>query len=180
MKKYLSKPFKITKILLLLILVISLTNCKSYYQVDHEKDISKEKISELYNGGKYLIIHDGTSAFKLTNFEIKDNLLIGIAEDLPNEHRLYTVTFSDKKNHYKPKNKAVLNEVHIYTTQTIQLNQLIEIPVNNIHKIEIYNKDKNATTKSWVFGTLGVGVGIWTLLVLLSAIAIIAILSAGG
>ncbi|MDP3352801.1 MAG: hypothetical protein Q8S44_03570 [Flavobacteriaceae bacterium] len=189
MRKYLSiksasKLLKLTKSLLLLILTISLFSCKSYYksyyQVDTEKEISNEKLNELNNSGKYLIIHDNTSAYKLTNFEINDNILSGIAEDLPKEHRLYTVTFRDKKNPYEPKNKAVLNEIHIYTTQSLQLNQPIEIPINNIFKIEIYNKDKNATTKSWVFSTLGTGLGIYIILGILLLVGIFAFMVAAG
>lgn len=176
MKNQLFKQFfKSATLFFLLTLIFSSYSCKSYYQVDKENKPTADRLNEFNNRGKYLIIHDNTNAYKLSNFEIKDDILTGITKELPNEHRLYTVTFSDKKNHYKPKNKSTLNEVHIYTALPIQLNQNVNIPINSISKIEIYNKNKNATASSWVFGTLGVGAG--AILLTLGALILIYIIA---
>ncbi|MDH3382013.1 MAG: hypothetical protein OEL54_04870 [Flavobacteriaceae bacterium] len=173
-----SKFSKFTIIILLISLIFSTYSCKSYYQVDTENKPSTERLDELENKGKYLIIHDNSSAYKLTNFKIIDNQLTGVADILPKFRHNYMVTYSEKKNPYESKNKEVLNEVHIYTTQFIELNKNIEIPINSITRIEIYNKNKNATTKSHILGGLGIFGGVYALA--LAAGLIIILVAFGG
>lgn len=95
-----------------------------------------------------------------------------------NEHRHYILTYSEKKNPYKSRNKQVLNEVHIYTTQSIEPNKSIEIAINSITRIEVYNKNKNATTKSHIVGGLGISAGIFALA--LAAGMVILLIAFGG
>lgn len=178
-KKLLTKFLKFIILILLISLTFSSYSCKSYYQVDREQEPTAERLNELESKGKYLIIHDNSSAYKLTDFKINDGILSGNTEVLPNEHRHYILTYSDKKNPYKPRNKQVLNEVHIYTTQSFELNKSIEIPINSITRIEVYNKNNNATTKSHIVGGLGISAGIFAL-ALATGMIILLIAFGGG
>lgn len=151
----------------------SLSSCKSYYQVDTEVNPTDSRLTEFKNQGKYLIIHNESVAYKLTDFNLTGDLLTGKTETLPKEHRMYNLTFSDKKNPYKAKNKVLLNEVHIYTTQQLTNNEILKLPLSSITKVEVYNKNKNATTKSYIFGGIGIAAGIYALLALLLILVLV-------
>lgn len=154
---------------------LSLSSCKSYYQVDTEINPTKTRLTEIKNQGKYLIIHNESVAYKLTDLNLTEDLLTGKTETLPKEHRMYNLTFSDKKNPYKAKNKVLLNEVHIYTTHQLSNNEILNLPLSSITKIEVYNKNKNATTKSYIFGGLGIAAAVYAILSILLVFILLAV-----
>lgn len=168
---YPRKLMKITAIITLIAFSFSTISCKNYYKVNTETTASASRLNDLENIGKYLIIHSPKATYKLNNFKIVENNITGTTVELPAEHRNYIITSKNKKNRYKNTQKAVLDEVHIYTSKLIDFNENVDIPLNTISKIELYDKDKEATTASWILG--GIGYTVATLAVVTILIALL-------
>ncbi len=138
--------------------------CGYFYKVQTEKEISKQKITEINKPEKFIILQDGINAWHFDNLKFTGDMLTGSLDYYLGYHFNY---LSPKKpegaNRYKKKSEPdVINEVHIYTTDTIPIDsKTASIPITSIQKIEIYNYDKKATTRSWVLGSLAiVGAGV--------------------
>ena len=80
------------------------------------------------------------------------------------DHEKYKTTDPDRPNRYKKNSNIneseVLEEVHIYTNDLSTPDYPnVAIPIEAISKLEVYDKAKEATTASWVLGTLGYTAG---------------------
>jgi len=148
-----------------LILVFALLNftsgCMNYFKVRKSTGPVEEDIVSFQNQNKTIIIHLEDQAWFLGTPELSssESQLTGY---LNNEYTstLINPVNPDDSNRYRTKggsNEAhVLNEVHIYTSELTKLEGIkVAIPISAIQKIEIYEKDKDKTTTSWVMGTLG-------------------------
>ena len=160
-KKFLQhrKRLSFISTLVLLAFLNLITGC-SYYKVITKTNIPSEKYLEMEQNNKYLILHYQNKVWHLTDIKIVDSvMLIGKILMLPLEHRRYVETNPEKKNRYKIISEndetSVLDEVHIYASEVIiSNNSTIFVPLESVEKIEIYEKDKKATSKSLVLGII--------------------------
>ena len=71
--------------------------------------------------------------------------------------------------------RFLLNEVHLYLSALpLHENNQVSIPLSSIVKIEIYDKDKGATTGSYILGSVGIAAGV---LLVLSVVAVSILIS---
>ncbi|MCK3685321.1 hypothetical protein [Maribellus sp. YY47] len=160
---------------LLIVCLLNLSGCMNYFKVRGPSAPLAEEMENLSAQHKRMILHFGEEAWVATTPKVTaDSLTLNTWEKY--EPVLTKPVVPDKANRYRTKNpyreNAVLNEVHIYASSLNRYPGTLKvgIPVSDIQKIEIYEKDKGATTASWVLGILGgtVGaLGVLTLLVLL-------------
>ena len=146
--------------------------CGYFYKVQTEKDISKQKISEVNKPEKFIILQDGINAWHFSNLKFIGDTLTGNLDLNLGYHMNYlSPEKPEKPNRFKKKNEPnVINEVHIYITDTIPaISVTTSIPITSIQKIDIYNYDKKATKRSWVLGSLGL-VGAGLIIVLIVAV----------
>ena len=151
--------------------------CGYFYKVQTEKDISKQKISEVNKPEKFIILQDGINAWHFSNLKFIGDTLTGNLDLNLGYHMNYlSPEKPEKPNRFKKKNEPdVINEVHIYITDTIPVIAVTAaIPITSIQKIDIYNYDKKATKRSWVLGITMPLVGI------LLVVFIVAIIGSGG
>ncbi|MEI9956587.1 MAG: hypothetical protein WDM90_09870 [Ferruginibacter sp.] len=92
-------------------------------------------------------------------------------ENIPEEHTVYTT--KKKKKTYKAASgeydqRAVLNEAHIYITDSSAAIGNYSIQASSLQKIEVIEKDKIKTSRSRVKGVL-ISVGAVALVVLIAA-----------
>lgn len=54
-----------------------------------------------------------------------------------------------------------MNEVHIYVKNTtlIDATKTLELPLDQVEKIEVIEHDKGRTTTSYILGGIGIGLG---------------------
>src|SRR5438874_1444470 len=120
------------KILLLLIL-ISLQSCY-YYKVNHGYPPAATQVLELQQDQHYIILHSGDSAWHFYDITLKDSVLMGRLETLPESRRLYEFTKPNGSNRYWIKDESfVVNEAHVYSTAyPKKAGEFYYIPVNSI------------------------------------------------
>ncbi|MCE4564025.1 hypothetical protein INQ51_06850 [Maribellus sp. CM-23] len=160
---------------LLIVCLLNLSGCMNYFKVRGPSAPLAEEMENLSAQHKRMILHFGEEAWVVTTPKVTaDSLTLNTWEKY--ELVLSKPVVPDKANRYRTKNpyreNAVLNEVHIYASSLNRYPGTLKvgIPVSDIQKIEIYEKDKGATTASWALGILGGTAGalaVLTLLVLL-------------
>lgn len=123
---------------------------------------------------KEFILRNGNKNFRIINLKVSDNLqsIDCILDSVPISNRLYidrgmTRHRRYKKNNYK--SSFVVNEVHVYVTNGTPAIGSYTILSNDITRIDILEKDKARTYRSFAVATVGSGVIGVSLTVLLLA-----------
>jgi hypothetical protein len=172
-------PLKIMKaitITVVLILLASLQGCKFYYNVQTVKPVEANSIRQYDSLNKYFILHQGDSAWHLSQVNIADNMLSGVVSVLPFTHVKYKTTKPKGGTRYKNTRQnsesCVLEEVHLYLMDsvfsTIKTGDSINLDYSVFTKADVYLKDKGKTTASWLipaFSVMGVVVG-WVIFII--------------
>ncbi len=159
------KTGRYLSIILVLAFLNTLGGCY-YYKVVTCEDPYPEAISNQQEEAKFFILHSEDQVWKFSNISLSDELVVGKITPLQ-DHKYYKTTSTQHANRYKVSNspekdeREVINEVHITISEynAAEGNE-ISILLENIEKIEIYNKATGSTFASWVFS----GVGIATVL----------------
>lgn len=150
---------KICVILIAGLMLSSMHGCMYYYKVHTVKNITPREIKNLDSLFKYLILHQGDSAWHIENMGISNSQVSGILSVLPANHFKFRNTNPEKANRYRYTNKHnetyVLNEAHIYLSNDTLIpvfgtGNKIGFDCSTIKKIEIYYKARGMTTASWV------------------------------
>jgi hypothetical protein len=169
---------RLSHMLLIFIIFGFLTGCFEYhYQVKEKPTMTSEELDHMKNENRYFIFHNGGTLFHLLNPKIVSGNLEGKLVMLPIEkgeeqHLLNRYSFSKRYFKNKTKNNSgIINDVHIYKEYPLGLKDSASIPLNEISKIEIYDKNKAATTASWILGTVST---------VSAAVVLVAILTTSG
>ena len=162
------------KLFIPVLMITVLTSCNNYYKVVIASDPAKAgNIENLKMQKKYFILRNGSQAFTMNNISLSaDQKTIHCTLDsLPIEHMLYSTKGAKNKMKYKDINSTdenqsgVLNEVHLYVNPNA--NTAVgdyTLPLDQVQKIEILEKDKAKTRASYGMG-IGIGVGASVLLI---------------
>ena len=157
----------------MIIAVLNLTQgCKNYFKVTKDTKPVSESLPVLQSQNKTFILHLENKSWVFQNPDILENALTGIAVK-PYESVLSYPVDPIKPNRYKKKypENFILNEVHIYCSEFTRLNSsTVSVPFSGIQKIEIYEKDKNATGGSYFLGALGITAGVAAILTIIVAL----------
>ena len=150
------RPGKYLSILLILAFLNTLGGC-FYYKVVTSEDPYPEVISVQQNEEKFIILHFEDQAWTFSDIRASDETVAGKITPLQG-HEFYKTTKPKRANRYEVSKlpekdeREVLNEVHITVSEypAAEGND-ITISLENIEKIEIYNKAKGVTVASFVF-----------------------------
>jgi len=159
---------KIAAFFLLVLSVNYFIGCKYYKPVMAEayNDASKDSsLKQLNAQGRYFILRKGTHSYALSNVVLDDTKMSLSAkpDSIPPVHQVYLLNTNKKKYIYSKSKgeRAVLQEVHIYTADTSQVNMdsVYTFPLSDVKKIEVIEFDQKKTnasvTKTVVFTALG-------------------------
>ena len=168
-------PFYMKLISWLLILaLLNLTSCMNFFKVTKSPLSVSQSIVELKAQNKIFVLHMENEAWIIHSPEIVENEIICYTSGAY-ESVLKKPVKADKPNRYKKNSleSIVLNEVHIYVSEMARNeNVRISIPVSAVQRVEIYEKDKGATTGSYILGGLGItalAFGVFMLIVFLTS-----------
>src|SRR5581483_5527621 len=104
------------KTLLPLLILVLLQSCY-YYKVNHSYPSTSSQLLQLQKDQYYIILHSGDSAWHFYDIALKDSILTGRLENLPEERRLYKYTKPHGSNRYYIDDESyVVNEVHAYSS----------------------------------------------------------------
>jgi hypothetical protein len=168
---------KFLSFFLVLAFLNMLGGCRYYYKVTTSEDSPADVIHNQQDEAKFIILHFGDQAWEFTDIKVTEKTVVGTISELQG-HEYYKTTRTDQVNRYKASKSEdkdeseVLNEVHITVSEYTALDDNeVSVSLENIEKIEIYDRAAGATTASWIFGGLGVAAGV------LAVITIIAVLT---
>ncbi len=138
---------------LLILVFLNLTTGCYFYKVNTKKDLAPEDVRWEGFNGKYLIIHYGDSAWQMSHISIDSTSLNCSISALPDNHKMYLKTDTEKSNRYI-KGEAgyegnVLDEVHIYTSGPVSIKDTsLTADFSSLDRMEIYIPDTKRTGTS--------------------------------
>ena len=131
--------------------------------VTPSKDFHASSIDSLQN--RYFILRSGSEAFYLKGMALSADrkTLTATLDSLPPDHRLHLVGGRNGNMRYKKHDfddLKVLTEVHLYApSQHVKAGEKLTLPLDQVQKIEVIEKDTKRTTNSYVIGAIGYTLG---------------------
>lgn len=155
---------------LMLLMTLSFSSCfKQYYQPNTQGKADAVNLSKLQAENRFFIVHTPDGIYALNNQKVEGNILSGSLSPLAPPHDKYINPRIDRTNDFKRIDKAVvLSEVHVYTNMSCDSNGHLDLPVNQIFRLDVYEMDK-ATTRQAFVGSLILIVGIPTAIIVAGA-----------
>jgi len=133
--------------------------CQTFFkfrQVQGEDKVCIQNIGEIH---KSFILHRGDNNYSLKEIAIDSTNISGTLE-LTKRSSIY---YNKKRSlRYNKEEVGILNEVHIYLNKDAEKLKLgqSKIPLTSIKEIRIIEKDTGKTTVSYIFGSIGVTLGV--------------------
>lgn len=155
---------------LLVVFVHFITGCQTYYKVSPGSN-SPEVIAQMQEENKYFILHEGDKVWHLRDLVLNEDQMVitGALDTLPADHQYYKTTKPEHGTRYKPSQGHPTYEVHLYIREHIeQDNSQVIVPLQAIEKVEVYDKDSGATAVSYIFGGLGIILGILAIVTIIA------------
>lgn len=151
-----------------------MTSGCSYFKVVRPSEQPADVINKMQDQQKFIILHLDDKAWQLTDIIVNEESVTGSISELVGHERYKSVKPENSNRYHKSKSNNesyILSEVHIYVTEYSEVEKgRISIPASAIEKIEVYDKDKGATTASWAFSALGVAAGAFGVLLVIIAL----------
>jgi hypothetical protein len=137
------------------------TECHRYYMATTRdvKNHPDNSIESLKNENRYFILRTPNHAYYMGQIILSDDrkTLTCTLDSLPPIHTVYV---DNKKGNKRYNEIYVLSEVHLYVPEDIRISQSsYTLPLDQIQKIEVLEKDRKRTTNSYVIGALGYTLG---------------------
>jgi hypothetical protein len=133
-------------------------------------------IDSLTKLNRYFVLRSGTQSYYMKNISLSTDrkTLEATLDTLSPGHRLHLVNGYNGKMRYKKSYSdhiTVLSEVHLYTAEDNKaaIGSRYTLPLDQVQKIEVIEKDKKRTTSSYVIGAIGATVGAFALAVVIVA-----------
>lgn len=133
---------------ILIIGSICFTSClPQYYNVDRNKKVDADSIQQLVNGNKYFILHAVRQDFALAQIKVDSDHLDAKAENLPDEYLHFLQRNNQKAHRYHAADKKlVMNAVRLYTSDSVNMNEQVSIPVKDLYQMDTYKFNRSKTT----------------------------------
>jgi hypothetical protein len=165
---------KIVSAFLTLTFLVFFQGCKYYYKVQPLATVTQKDIRTCDSLQKFLILHQGKSAWHLFNPGVTGDMLCGTLVLLPSDCQQFRTNHPTRTNRYRREDREiVLKQVHLYVKDSLMLfktGDSVKLDFAAISKAEIYVKASGRTTVSWVVPiTLG---GVAAVAVIAGAVAV--------
>jgi len=152
-----------------LFLLTIATGCHTYYKAIGVTPPSRQQaahhVDSLNLQNRYFVLRNGSDAYYMKNMTLSDDQksLECVLDTLPPEHKLHLVNGRKGKQQYRrysPEDLFVLSEVHIYIVKDNKAHAgRYMLPLEQVQKIEVIQKDRKRTTNSYVIGAIGYTLG---------------------
>jgi hypothetical protein len=131
------------------------TGC-NYYKVSQPGNPTPSTLDNYSNRGKIFYIISGEKAFSLHGFQMQQEAVTGYALPQP-DYQYHLTTKPTGANRYNQKTDGakarLLKHVLLYVSDfEPEPNSIVQIPFEDIEKIELYDEDTGATMLSWLVG----------------------------
>ena len=155
----------------ILVILLVFAGCTRYYKTttSNLKVNPQKSLDSLQNQNRYFILRTPSQSWYMRNIVLNEDRksLTCSLDALSSEHLDH---LDNGKGKMKYTSAAVLNEVHMFIANDSVLSKgSYTLPLEQIRKIEVIEKDKKRTTNSYVIGAIGATLG---------AIALVAVIVA--
>jgi hypothetical protein len=153
---FLLQRFQIHAIMLLL--MFSLTSCfQKFYKTNTVAKTDSQTLQKLVAEKKSFIVHNPDGAFAVKNITVDGDAFRGEKAALNPATEKYMNPSPTERNHLNMKqSKMVFNEVHLYTTNVFPAGGNVNVDINQIYRIDVYDFDKKATRESRALSIVGI------------------------
>jgi hypothetical protein len=154
---------KFFSVFLAVIFLILIQGCMYYYKVQTANKVNSNGFKVYTALDKYIILHQGDSAWHLSGIGFTDNVITGNLSVLPADRYKFRTTKPKGGTRYKDTKKnneyIVLDEVHLYMKDSLvpmlHPGNSILISCSSVKSAEIYIKDQRKTRDSWLLPAIG-------------------------
>jgi len=146
------------QIFLLALITTSLSSCfQQYYKTNTTAKIFVSNFDQQHIQNKVIIVHTPGEAFVLKNVKNDSGSLTGDKETLNPKYDKYMNPDANAANRYPKKEKDIaLSEVHVYTNSSFEGGQPVNLSMNQIYRLDIYDKDLAATRRARTLSIVGI------------------------
>jgi len=124
--------------ILILIFLFSIQGCRYYYKVQTVTKVYPHNIKTCDSLNKFLILHQGESAWHLSNHGITEYMLSGNLALLPGNCQQFRTNHPTQSNRYRRADRIlVLSQVHLYLKDSL---------------VEFKTRDSSFTFTGEIFG----------------------------
>ena len=157
--------------LILIMVTVSMNSCfRPMFKTNTGAEVQADKLEQLIEAKKFFILHSPDGAFALDSVVIDHDTLRGHALTVWGIHRQYLDPKIDRANFYHVNQASVvLNEVHIYASHKPDSSYHINLPIDQIARMDVYEKDKAATTGARIGSTIAIAAGVTLVAILAKA-----------
>ncbi len=140
----------ITHIVLLAFLNL-LSGCY-YFRVVSEEGITEQRISDMKQEDKYVVLQRGNEAWHLYDYTLADDTLTGKLDIFLGIHTNYLDPKLEGLNTIKKGDNEVLESVHLHTSDTsfVYMDTVVIIPSMAIQKVYVYEYAQSESRSSMV------------------------------
>lgn len=151
----------------LLLLLLLAAGCHNFYKANTVPGgyTAAGTIDSLQAKNRYFILRSGGQAYYMSNLALSSDrkTLTAKLDSLPIDHKLHLVNGRGGNLRYskhKLTDTGVLTEVHLYApAERLMFGDNYSLPLDNVQKIEVLEKDAKRTTDSYVIGAIGYTLG---------------------
>jgi hypothetical protein len=155
---------------LLILAMLNVTHGCYYLKVNTRQEPDASMITDLDMAGKNFFLHFGRDVWRLSHLEVTSSLLKGQIREATSASQERPIIPGKPYRYYNraSNNQSyLLNEVHIFAGEYSELgNNMVSVPVESIHKIDLYDHDSASTVGSWILTGVGIVAGVFTLLII--------------
>lgn len=146
------------QILMLTLIAVSLSSCfQQFYKTNTTSKIDAVSFEQLETQNKVFFVHTPEETFVLKDTKLDKDVLTGKKESLNPKYERYMNPIADAANRYPKSEKDIaLSQVHVYTNNTFHGESNINLGMNQIFRMDVYNKDMAATRRSKVISIVGI------------------------
>jgi hypothetical protein len=143
---------------ILLVVFLNFTYGCTYYKIKHQKKFSAETITEFQKNGEYIILHNegNGTMLHLYNVSVDEGKIVGKTKAISEKHKILQKKSKGANHRYKQSELAILNEVHIYTSNVLDTGTSVTIDISEIRKITVHDRDIAANIATWTVSAVGI------------------------
>ncbi len=146
------------QIFILTLIATSLSSCfQQYYKTNTTAKIFVSNFDQQHIQNKVVIVHTPADAFMLKNAKLDNENLTGDKEPVNPKYDKYMNPNANAANRYPKKEKDIaLSEVHVYTNSSFEGSQPVNLSMNQIYRMDVYDKDVAATRGARALSIVGI------------------------
>ncbi len=164
------------KPLIIVISVLLLTGCNRYFKPVNANAATKERISEFIDSNRIFIVHDYSFNYELQNPKLNEEGT-ALTGDLKKIRGLHESRVGKNKIYYrynprKP-DSIITRQVHLFTSLKLMTSPgtSTNIPLAVINRTETLQFDKKKTNRTKIAISIGIVVGVATVIATAAAIS---------